>query len=106
MIGLVRNKASQNTQGSGIPYVKMNNINLRGDVDVEHVVYIHANEDEQKKYKLRNGDILFNTRNSYELVGKTGIVRDSSKVRVFNNNIMRIRLKDNANPTVCLLSNE
>lgn len=44
------------------------------------------------------GDILINTRNSVELVGKTGIVREEKPNCVFNNNLLRIRTKAEYNP--------
>ena len=45
-----------------------------------------------KKYSLLKGDFLFNTRNSYELVGKTCIFEgDDERGILFNNNIMRVR---------------
>lgn len=99
VIGLVRSNAEQNNDGIGVPYVKMNNIDLEGNVNLSDLVFINANKVERDKYSLINGDILLNTRNSYELVGKTGIVKFLNFTCLFNNNIMRIRLKTRFNPS-------
>jgi len=53
--------------------------------------------------------LLINTRNSFELVGKSGIVKDDSVGRVFNNNILRLRFNNSIIPKFInyqLLSNE
>ena len=98
LIGFVKAMKYQNNQGIGIPYVKMNNITIEGKLDLDDIVYVEANKEEIKKYTLNKGDILFNTRNSYELVGKTAIVTDDNHLRIFNNNIMRIRPFKDINP--------
>ena len=92
-IGVVRSTGEQSTQKVGIPYVKMNNITLDGMFNINNIVYVQASSDEIKKYSLKNGDILFNTRNSYELVGKNAIVYNINKPMIYNNNLMRIRTK-------------
>ncbi|MCK9554403.1 restriction endonuclease subunit S [bacterium] len=98
LIGLVRSLKEQNDKGLGIPYVKMDCIDLDGKVDMAKAVFVQAEEDKIKKYALQKGDVLLNTRNSYELVGKTGIVKDDSVLRIFNNNILRMRFKENIDP--------
>jgi type I restriction enzyme S subunit len=97
-IGLVRSNNQQNAKGIGLPYIKMNNVDLNGNVDFTKVVYVEVSKDEAEKYALKKGDILINTRNSVELVGKTGIVREEKPNCVFNNNLLRIRTKSEYNP--------
>jgi len=97
-IGLVRSNNQQNEKGIGLPYIKMNNVDLNGNVDFTKVVFVEVNNDEAEKYALKKGDILINTRNSVELVGKTGIVREEKPNCVFNNNLLRIRTKSEYNP--------
>lgn len=92
IIGLDRSRREQ--FDSGIPYLKMNNITLNGKLDLTSLVYINCSKEESKKFLLKKGDILFNTRNSYELVGKTTIWNNSIQNCIFNNNIMRIRTND------------
>lgn len=98
LIGLVRASGLQNSNGEGTAYLKMDKIDMIGNVELEDLVYVETNEDEIEKYALKTGDILLNTRNSYELVGKTGIVRNINETVVFNNNIMRIRVNESYDP--------
>jgi type I restriction enzyme, S subunit len=91
LIGLVRNRGAQRLSGVGCMYVKMDQIDMDGNVSLEGSVRVDAEYDEIERYSLVDGDILFNTRNSVELVGKAGMVRHSKPQTLYNNNIMRIR---------------
>jgi type I restriction enzyme, S subunit len=92
LIGLVRSSAEQNSLGLGVNYIKMDRIDMAGRVDLSPQVFVEANSSEINRYSLEQGDILFNTRNSLELVGKTGLVSsDPPTPTVFNNNLMRLR---------------
>ena len=98
MIGLVRSALEQNSAGNGVGYVKMNNINLNGQIDAAGLVGVQATTGEITRYSLRSGDVLFNTRNSIELVGKVGIFRAGTETVVFNNNLMRMRFVTGVSP--------
>ena len=98
LIGLVRASGLQNNIGEGTAYLKMDKIDMIGNINLEGLVYVETNEEEIEKYSLKTGDILLNTRNSYELVGKTGVIRNIKETVVFNNNIMRIRVKNGFDP--------
>ena len=78
-----------------IPYVRMNAITRRGELNLADVQRTHATQVEVDAYRLEPGDFLFNTRNSEELVGKTALYRGDG-VYLFNNNLMRIRFTDDA----------
>lgn len=54
------------------PIFRMNNIKNGYMID-EPMKYIDLDDDELEKYRVEEGDILFNRTNSLELVGKTGI---------------------------------
>ena len=54
------------------PIFRMNNIE-NGKMVADPLKYIDLDDDEFEKYRVENGDILFNRTNSLELVGKTGI---------------------------------
>ena len=73
-------------------YFKMNNIeNFTGKCDFKSMSMVNASEEEYKKYRLVEGDFLFNTRNSAELVGKTAVVHDLPTDKILlNNNILKI----------------
>ena len=74
-----------------LAYFKMNNIgNWTGKFGVGKWTYVLKNE-KSKNYILKPGQLLFNTRNSRELVGKTTIVpKGINKGIIANNNILRI----------------
>ncbi|MCB9473183.1 MAG: restriction endonuclease subunit S [Candidatus Delongbacteria bacterium] len=97
-IGLVRNRAAQRISGVGFPYIKMDQIDMEGTVRVQGSVLVDASAEEVERFSLLDGDILFNTRNSVELVGKCGQVRSPGQNTLFNNNILRIRMASGAYP--------
>ncbi|WP_150312989.1 restriction endonuclease subunit S [Enterobacter hormaechei] len=99
-VGLVRSAVEQNELCNGIkrtPYFKMNNINNDWGFNLSNLVYVSCVDAELEKYRLEDGDWLFNTRNSQELVGKSCVWYGDNNI-VYNNNILRIRVKDNCNP--------
>jgi type I restriction enzyme S subunit len=91
LIGLVKNKSEQGDNKAFI-YIKMHNITADNKLDISKIVRVDALAKEVDKYKLSEGDFLFNTRNSHELVGKSCIFSmPQMQAVLFNNNIMRIR---------------
>ena len=93
-IGLIRN-AKEQGQNLKYRYLKMDSISADNDLIEGKHVYVDASDEEVLKYSLDEGDFLFNTRNSYELVGKTCIYEPTLKeVTLFNNNIMRVKFKN------------
>ncbi|HDS1833932.1 TPA: restriction endonuclease subunit S [Stenotrophomonas maltophilia] len=98
LTGLVRSAAEQSDQvGDLNPYLKMNNINQDWGISLEKIVGVRADEEDLKRFELRNGDWLFNTRNSIELVGKSCVWRGEAGF-LYNNNILRIRFNSRAVP--------
>lgn len=99
MIGLTRSGSEQDASYEYL-YFKMNNIGNEGGVDWSKTTRVNACAQEVEKYTLKEGDFLFNTRNSFELVGKTCIYPHiDGEVCLFNNNIMRIDFKKEINVT-------
>lgn len=97
IIGLTRN-ASEQRSDYKYKYVKMNNITRDNRFDLSKFTLVNATQEEAKKYSLSEGDFLFNTRNSYELVGKTCLFEgNEDEVILYNNNIMRIRFIKSVN---------
>lgn len=90
-IGLVR-ASDELGDDKRYPYVRMNAIGRDGDILMGTLQTTDASLAEVGAYALRDGDFLFNTRNSRELVGKTAVWRGHGDY-LFNNNIMRIRFK-------------
>ena len=99
LIGLDRGRDQQNSDGLGVPYVKMNNVTMDGAVMSDDMVYVEASDAEKSRFALKLNDLLFNTRNSNELVGKVGLVRTALKDAIYNNNLMRIRLAGSVIPS-------
>lgn len=92
-IGLIK---STREQGKEKPYryLKMDSITADNYLIHDKYVYVNADKDELNKYTLNEGDFLFNTRNSFDLVGKTCVYRPiDDEPTLFNNNIMRVVFK-------------
>lgn len=92
LIGLVRSKEEQ--QSAGTPYIRMNHYDLEGRWNNDKLTYVSCSEEEIRRFTLRRGDVLFNTRNSVELVGKVAIWPGGKEGFVYNNNILRMRFRD------------
>lgn len=76
------------------PLLKMGNIQL-GTFDLSKLEYLKKDQfDNSKKYIAKNGDFLFNTRNTLALVGKAATWTIDDKDFVFNSNVARISLDD------------
>jgi len=89
--GLVRSKSEQAPEYQ-FPYFKMNDISNDGGCNLTDLVAVNAPADEVDQFSLRDGDLLFNTRNSRELVGKTCVVTAlEGRNILYNNNILRVR---------------
>lgn len=91
-LGIDRSRIKQFDYGT--PYLKMNNITFGGSLELSLIKYIQCTEKEKKEHLLEYGDIVFNTRNSFELVGKTAFWNNAIPECVYNNNIMRIKVCD------------
>ena len=76
----------------GVSLIKMGNLRI-GTWDLSEVETIGRDEDIITKCSLERGDLLFNTRNSPELVGKTAVWEFDSEA-VFDNNLLRLRFND------------
>jgi type I restriction enzyme S subunit len=71
------------------PLMKMGNIS-RGLFSLDKVEYIQNVESIDPSHRLNKGDVLFNTRNTLDLVGKVAIWRDELPIAYFNSNLMRL----------------
>jgi type I restriction enzyme, S subunit len=71
------------------PLMKMGNL-ARGYMDLSKVEYISPSITPDPIHMLHYGDVLFNTRNTLDLVGKVAIWRDELPVAFYNSNLMRL----------------
>ena len=62
-------------EGDGMPVIRMGNVRTDGELVLQDLKYVMLDEVEREKYRLEEGDILFNRTNSKDLVGKTGMWR-------------------------------
>lgn len=76
----------------GVAQVRMNNVTRDGTLDWSRLRRVSDKPRRTAKYALRAGDILFNSTNSPELVGKTALFQGSDETVVFSNHFIRIRL--------------
>lgn len=74
------------------PLMKMGNI-ARGNIDISKMEYIASGVVPEGQHCLRYGDVLFNTRNTLDLVGKVAIWRDELPCAYYNSNLMRFEFK-------------
>ena len=70
--------SSKSLPNGNVPVLRMGNIQ-EGEINYDKLVFSN-NPSENKKYRLQNGDLLFNRTNSAELVGKTAIFRGNDHV--------------------------
>jgi type I restriction enzyme S subunit len=97
-VGIDRGRSTQGSD-KAFGYFKMNNIRNSGGIDLSDLTRIDAKPNEVEAFSLANGDFLFNTRNSRELVGKTCVFRSFSDDPIlYNNNILRVRFIDGFSP--------
>lgn len=96
-LGLVKDKSKQSKDFSH-PYIKMDSISVEGYLDLKDIANVEATKEELEKYTLNDGDFIYNTRNAPNLVGKSAVFHGENGKYLFNNNILRIRFKKEADP--------
>ncbi|MEP2774432.1 MAG: restriction endonuclease subunit S [Luteolibacter sp.] len=72
------------------PLIKMGNLG-RGSIKLDKREYVTAGTPPSARDRLHHGDVLFNTRNTIDLVGKVAIWRGELPEAYFNSNIMRLK---------------
>jgi type I restriction enzyme S subunit len=75
---------------NGIPVIKMGNLG-RGEININKVQYLPESSEFNNEDVLSKGDLLFNTRNTLELVGKVSIWREELAFALYNSNLMRMK---------------
>ncbi|WP_287743763.1 restriction endonuclease subunit S [Diaphorobacter sp.] len=78
---------------AAVPILRMGNIQ-GGRVVMSNLKYLKDTQDELPYLVLREGDLLFNRTNSYELVGKTGLFEGYPREVTFASYLIRIRLME------------
>jgi restriction endonuclease S subunit len=80
-----------NENGEGYKIYRMNEI--EGMFCIPDVLkFANVTEKEMNKFKLKDGDVLFNRTNSFEFVGRTGLFKEFSKEPyIFASYLVRVR---------------
>jgi type I restriction enzyme S subunit len=78
--------------GAGVPIIRMGNVTAAGDLDLDDLKFVELSEEDAERFRLREGDLLFNRTNSKELVGKTGLW-DGSLDAVVASYFIRLRTR-------------
>ena len=81
--------AKANSDGEGVPILRMGNIQ-NGYLDGSDLKHINLSAKELAKYRLSEGDILFNRTNSLELVGKAATFTGLEGYWVFASYLIRL----------------
>jgi type I restriction enzyme S subunit len=71
------------------PLIKMGNLG-RGSINLDKVEFVDSAQPPSSRDRLAEDDVLFNTRNTLDLVGKVAIWRNELPEAHFNSNIMRM----------------
>ncbi len=79
---------------SEVPLLRMGNITTDGKVLYSNLKYVASNIKDLPKLYLKNGDLVFNRTNSYELVGKCGVFKND-KPYTLASYLIRVRLFEN-----------
>jgi len=80
-------------ENNGIPVIKMGNLD-RGNIKINKLQCLPVNEKYNNEDVLLEGDLLFNTRNTLDLVGKVAIWRNELPFAVYNSNLMRMKFNE------------
>ncbi|MFD1426945.1 restriction endonuclease subunit S [Kroppenstedtia sanguinis] len=84
--------AKANDDTTGVPVLRMGNIQ-HGELESDNLRYLPPDHPDVQKYQLEEDDLLFNRTNSYELVGKTAIVRAQQAGKMtYASYLVRVRL--------------
>lgn len=78
------------------PILRMNNLTYQGGWNFKDMKYIDLSEEEQGKYLVGKGDLLFNRTNSKELVGKAAVYRQDIPM-AFAGYLIRVRANKHNN---------
>src|ERR1043166_5791141 len=75
----------------------MNNITRTGEMDFTDLKFMDLETSQYDRYLVRTGDVLFNRTNSADLVGKTGIYRETKPV-AYAGYLIRLRVNIDNDP--------
>jgi len=86
--------ASGARDSNGTVQMRMNNVTTDGNLNWTNFIRVPTSQKQLDKYHLRVGDVLFNSTNSPDLVGKTAVFDGFSEPVVFSNHFIRLRVDE------------
>jgi type I restriction enzyme S subunit len=86
--------ASGERSPDGPVQLRMNNVTTDGNLDWSSFIRVPAAPTLIEKFQLHPGDIVFNSTNSPDLVGKTSIFTGFNEPVVFSNHFLRLRVDE------------
>lgn len=90
---IIENKLGGNYENSesneGVPVIKMGNVG-RGVINLEKIQCLPQRDFFSTEDILQKGDLLFNTRNTLDLVGKVAVWRGELDFAIYNSNLLKI----------------
>ena len=81
---------SKGSSETGVPVIGMKNLQ-DGKVDFRNLAFVSLDDEEKAQLLLKDGDILLNRTNSYDLVGKVGFVEKAIEA-VFASYLVRLEV--------------
>ncbi len=78
---------------SNWPLIKMGNLG-RGSIKLDKLEFIDSAHPPSNRDRLETDDLLLNTRNALDLVGKVAIWRNELPEAYFNSNVMRLKFDE------------
>lgn len=78
---------------NGAIQLRMNNVGTTGNFDWNEFIRVPVDDGLLSRFKLENGDVVFNNTNSTELVGKSALFAGYLEPVVYSNHFTRLRLK-------------
>jgi type I restriction enzyme S subunit len=81
----------KNPPADGVKIVSTADITKAGRIRYDQIRHVSAPASTMDRLTLRDGDVLFNWRNSAELIGKTGVFAGQAERHIFASFILRIR---------------
>lgn len=83
--------ASGKRDEGGIAQIRMNNVTTSGELDLTAIRRVPNDATRNlERYLLNTGDVLFNSTNSPNLVGKTALFIEQDEPYVFSNHFVRL----------------
>ena len=90
--------AKTSAENQGVPVLRMGNLTSRGEIKLDDLKYLPVGHPDLAETGLREGDLLFNRTNSFELVGKSAVYSGLPMPCSFASYLIRVRIGPRCSP--------